>query len=132
VQPGGGPNLAWSRVQRTAVLPVTPYGPDGEVDLDELAAQVARGVDAGAGGVFAACGTGEFSALEPEEYADVVRVVIEAAAGRVPVFAGAGGPVRTARRFAGLAAAAGADGILLPPYLTEASGPGLVRYVRVR
>jgi 5-dehydro-4-deoxyglucarate dehydratase len=112
-------------------FPVTPYGPDGEVDLDELAAQVARGVDAGAGGVFAACGTGEFSALEPDEYADVVRVAIEAAAGRVPVFAGAGGPVRTARRFAGLAAAAGADGmLLLPPYLTEASGPGLVRYVR--
>jgi 5-dehydro-4-deoxyglucarate dehydratase len=39
--------------------------------------------------------------------------------------------VRTARRFAGLAAGAGADGILLlPPYLTEASGPGLVGYVR--
>jgi 5-dehydro-4-deoxyglucarate dehydratase len=112
-------------------FPVTPYRPDGEVDLDELAAHVARGVDAGAGGVFAACGTGEFSALEPGEYAEVVRAAIAAAAGRVPVFAGAGGPVRTARRFADLAAGAGADGVLLlPPYLTEASGPGLVHYVR--
>ena len=39
--------------------------------------------------------------------------------------------MRTARRFADRAKDAGADGILLlPPYLTEASGPGLVGYVR--
>jgi 5-dehydro-4-deoxyglucarate dehydratase len=112
-------------------FPITPYQEDGEVDLDELAAHVTRGVDAGAGGVFVACGTGEFSALEQGEYGEVVRAAVEAVAGRVPVFAGAGGPVRTARRFADRAKDAGADGILLlPPYLTEASGRGLVDYVR--
>ena len=112
-------------------FPITPYQSDGEVDVTELAAHVRRGVDAGAGGVFVACGTGEFSALEQDEYAAVVRAAVEAVAGLVPVFAGAGGPVRTARRFADRAKDAGADGILLlPPYLTEASGPGLVLYVR--
>jgi len=112
-------------------FPITPYQSDGEVDVTELAAHVKRGVDAGAGGVFVACGTGEFSALEQDEYAGVVRAAVEGVAGRVPVFAGAGGPVRTARRFADRAKDAGADGILLlPPYLTEASGRGLVRYVR--
>jgi 5-dehydro-4-deoxyglucarate dehydratase len=112
-------------------FPVSPYRGDGSVDLDELAAHVGRGVDAGAGGVFVACGTGEFSALEPEEYAEVVRVAVKAIGGRVPVFAGAGGPVRTARRFTDLAMGAGAGGVLLlPPYLTEAAGPGLVDYVR--
>jgi len=112
-------------------FPITPYGNDGAVDLTELAAHIGRGVDAGAGGVFAACGTGEFSALEPDEYADLVRVAAETVAGRVPLFAGAGGPVRTARRFTDLAAAAGADGVLLlPPYLSEATGPGLEAYVR--
>jgi 5-dehydro-4-deoxyglucarate dehydratase len=112
-------------------FPVTPYRGDGSVDLDELAAHVGRGVDAGAGGVFVACGTGEFSALEPDEYAEVARVAVAAAGGRVPVFAGAGGPVRTARRFTDLAQGAGVDGVLLlPPYLTEAAGPGLVDYVR--
>src|SRR6201996_4755996 len=112
-------------------FPITPFRSDGAVDLDELAAHTKRGVDAGAGGVFVACGTGEFSALEPDEYGEVVRVAVEAIAGRVPVFAGAGGPVRTARRFADRAKEAGADGtLLLPPYLTEASGAGLVRYVR--
>ncbi len=112
-------------------FPVTPYRGDGYVDLDELAAHVRRGIDAGAGGVFVACGTGEFSALEPDEYAEVVRVAVGAIGGRVPVFAGAGGPVRTARRFTDLAMGAGADGVLLlPPYLTEAAGAGLVDYVR--
>lgn len=112
-------------------FPVTPYQSNGDVDLTELAAHVKRGVDAGAGGVFAACGTGEFSALEPDEYGAVVTAAVAAVAGRVPVFAGAGGPVRTARRFADRAKEAGADGILLlPPYLTEARGAGLVGYVR--
>jgi 5-dehydro-4-deoxyglucarate dehydratase len=117
-------------------FPVTPYTSDGEVDLTELAAHIKRGVDAGAGGVFVACGTGEFSALEPDEYAVVVGAAVEAISARagenrVPVFAGAGGPVRTARRFADLAKEAGADGILLlPPYLTEAAGAGLINYVR--
>src|SRR3984893_17984914 len=112
-------------------FPITPYQSDGEVDVTELAAHVRRGVDAGAGGVFVACGPGECAALEQDEYAAVVRAAVEAVAGQVPVFAGAGGPVRTARRFADLAADAGASGILLlPPYLTEASGPCLVGYVR--
>jgi 5-dehydro-4-deoxyglucarate dehydratase len=112
-------------------FPITPYQADGAADLPELAAHVSRGVAAGAGGVFAACGTGEYSALEPEEYEAVVATAVRAVGGMVPVFAGAGGPVRTARRYADLAAGAGADGmLLLPPYLTEASGAGLVRYVR--
>jgi len=112
-------------------FPITPLRADGDVDLHALAAHVTRGIDAGAGGVFAACGTGEFSALEPGEYEEVVGTAVRAAAGRVPVFAGTGGPARTARRFADLAAGAGANGmLLLPPYLTEASGPGLVSYVR--
>ena len=81
--------------------------------------------------MFVACGTGEFSALEPAEYAEVVRTAVTVINHRVPVFAGAGGPVRTARRFTDLAADHGADGVLLlPPYLTEASGRGLVDYVR--
>ena len=116
---------------RVLFFPITPYDANGEVDLGELAAHIERGVSAGTGGVFVACGTGEFSALEPAEYAEVVRTAVTVVDHRVPVFAGAGGPVRTARRFTDLAAGNGADGVLLlPPYLTEASGRGLVDYVR--
>jgi 5-dehydro-4-deoxyglucarate dehydratase len=116
---------------RVLFFPITPYDANGEADLGELAAHIERGVSAGTGGVFVACGTGEFSALEPAEYAEVVRTAVTVIDHRVPVFAGAGGPVRTARRFTDLAADNGADGVLLlPPYLTEASGRGLVDYVR--
>ena len=39
-------------------FPVTPFTETGEVDLEPLASHVAKGVDAGPGGVFIACGTG--------------------------------------------------------------------------
>ena len=35
-------------------FPITPFLGNGEVDLAELAAHIERGIDAGAGGVFAA------------------------------------------------------------------------------
>ncbi|MFJ2953195.1 5-dehydro-4-deoxyglucarate dehydratase [Streptomyces sp. NBC_00669] len=111
-------------------FPVTPFTPTGQVAPDLLARHVRAGLDAGAGGVFVACGTGEFHALEPEEYALAVRAAVEATGGRVPVYAGAGGPLPLARAFARAARAAGADGLLLmPPYLVRSPAAGLVRYV---
>ena len=112
-------------------FPVTPFTESGEVDLAKLAEHVAKGVDAGPGGVFVACGTGEFHALEAGEFADIVRTAVEATAGRVPVYAGAGGSVAQAKVFARVAAQAGADGLLLlPPYLVSMPQEGLVAYTR--
>jgi 5-dehydro-4-deoxyglucarate dehydratase len=112
-------------------FPVTPMNDAGDVDLDALARHIAKGVDAGPGGVFIACGTGEFHAMDVEEFGDVVRTAVEVVAGRVPVYAGAGGAVAHAKRFAVAAKTAGADGILLlPPYLVEVPQAGLVDYTR--
>src|SRR4029450_10087746 len=99
-------------------FPVTPFTETGEVDLGLLARHVGNGVDAGPCGVFIACGTGEFHALEAEEFGRVVRTAVEVVAGRVPVYAGAGGSVAQAKLFAKAAEEADADGLLLlPPYL---------------
>lgn len=112
-------------------FPVTPFTADGEVNLEALAAHIAKGVEAGPGGVFVACGTGEFHALEVGEFAAVVRTAVAATAGRVPVYAGAGGSVAQAKAFAKAAAAAGADGLLLlPPYLVTMPQQGLIDYTR--
>uniref|UniRef100_UPI00035E6AAF 5-dehydro-4-deoxyglucarate dehydratase n=1 Tax=Streptomyces sp. 351MFTsu5.1 TaxID=1172180 RepID=UPI00035E6AAF len=112
-------------------FPVTPYGPDGSVDLGVYRAHVRQGVDAGAAAVFACCGTGEFHALTPEEFQDCVRAAVAETAGRVPVVAGAGYGTALAVRYARLAAAAGADGLLaLPPYLVVAGQEGLLRHYR--
>jgi 5-dehydro-4-deoxyglucarate dehydratase len=112
-------------------FPVTPFTQTGAVDLDTLARHIASGVDAGPGGVFVACGTGEFHALDPQEFGPVVRTAVEVVAGRVPVYAGTGGSIAQAKQFAAAAKNAGADGLLLlPPYLVEMPQAGLVAYVR--
>ncbi|MEU7054286.1 5-dehydro-4-deoxyglucarate dehydratase [Streptomyces eurythermus] len=112
-------------------FPVTAYGPGGALDLDAYRTHVRRGVEAGAAAVFAACGTGEFHALLPEEFEACVRAAVEAADGRVPVVAGAGYGTALAVRYARLAEAAGADGLLaMPPYLVLAGQEGLLRHYR--
>jgi 5-dehydro-4-deoxyglucarate dehydratase len=111
-------------------FPVTPFDSVGAVAEDVLAEHVKHGVAAGPGGVFVACGTGEFNALDVEEFERVVKVTVDATAGRVPVFAGAGGALPVAKRFAVAAERAGADGLLLlPPYLVSSPADGLVRFV---
>jgi 5-dehydro-4-deoxyglucarate dehydratase len=112
-------------------FPVTAFDSSGALALGPFADHVSARVAAGPGGVFVACGTGEFHALAPEEYAAVVRCAVEVTAGRVPVFAGTGGPVGLAQSYARTAEAAGADGLLLlPPYLVSAPQAGLVAYAR--
>lgn len=110
-------------------FPVTAIGESGCVDLGATAAHVAERVADGPGGVFAACGTGEFHAMSATEHAGVVRAAVEATAGRVPVLAGAGGPLAHAIGCVRAAQDAGADGILLlPPYLVEGPPDGVVAY----
>ena len=112
-------------------FPVTPFTESGDVDTERLAQHVANGVDAGPGGVFIACGTGEFHALEASELRSIVRTAVDVVGGRVPVYAGAGGSIAQAKAFARVAAEAGADGLLLlPPYLVEVPQAGLVDYTR--
>jgi len=111
-------------------FPLTPFTADDRVDLDVLAEHVSRQLAAGPTALFVACGTGEFTGLTAAEYADVVRTAAKVVAGRVPVFAGAGGGPGTARGFVQAAADAGADGVLLlPPYLVSSTPAGLARHI---
>lgn len=111
-------------------FPVTPFDRSGAIDHDLLGAHVSEGVAHRAGGVFPACGTGEFHALSAGEAAAVVRTAVAAVAGAVPVVAGSGGPLGHALETARSAADAGADALLvLPPYLVGGTQAGLVAYV---
>ncbi|MGW5158609.1 5-dehydro-4-deoxyglucarate dehydratase [Nonomuraea wenchangensis] len=119
------------RLDGVLFFPVTPFDAAGDLAEAVLARHVADGVAAGAGGVFAACGTGEFNALDLGEYGRAITAAVSATGGRVPVLGGAGGTLPAARAVAREAAARGADGLLLmPPYLVNAPAAGLVRYVR--
>lgn len=115
-------------------FPVTPFGADGAVAVDVLAEHLRAGLAHDPGGIFVACGTGEFPALSVEEHDQVVRTAIDTArdtAGRrIPVIAGAGGPLGAALTQARQAARAGADGLLvMPPYLAQGPAEGLHAYV---
>ena len=112
-------------------FPITPFTEDDQVDHEVLAEHLERGLGFGPGGIFIACGTGEYHALSPREFSGVVRTAVDTTAGRVPVFAGAGGPVGLAKEMAVAAKEAGADGLLLlPPYLVGSPQSGLIDYVK--
>lgn len=112
-------------------FPVTPFDADGALSEQVLAEHIRQGMEHGPGGVFVACGTGEFSALSEAEHARAVRVAAEVVDRRVPVLAGAGGPIGAALNQARAAREAGADGLLLmPPYLSQGPLHGFEAYVR--
>lgn len=111
-------------------FPVTPFDSAGRVDHELLTEHISSRLSYAPGGVFPACGTGEFHALSAGEVGGVVRTAVEAVGGRVPVIAGSGGPLGHARETARAAADTGADGLLLlPPYLVSGTTDGLVAWV---
>ncbi|WP_327002732.1 5-dehydro-4-deoxyglucarate dehydratase [Dactylosporangium sp. NBC_01737] len=119
------------KLEGVLFFPVTPFHADGTLDEATLAKHIGNGVDAGAGGVFVACGTGEFHALTPDEVERCAHVAVTAVAGRLPVYAAAGGPLPVALDQVGRLQRAGVDGVLLlPPYLVAGPQRGLVDYVR--
>ena len=120
--------LDWMRGCATAL--VTPFKPDGAVDLPRMRALVERQV---AGGVklLVPCGTtGERATMSDEEGRQVVAATIEVAKGRARVVAGAGSnntahAVEQAREAAKL----GADGVLIvAPYYNKPTQEGLLAH----
>src|SRR4051812_3733360 len=78
-------------------FPLTPFTDDLELNLDAFADHVEGHVAAGAGALFVGCGTGEFSALAPDELAALLRTAREVVNGRVPIWVGAGGGAAAAK-----------------------------------
>ncbi|MFE1665334.1 5-dehydro-4-deoxyglucarate dehydratase [Microbacterium sp. P02] len=110
-------------------FPVTPFDADGRVETGLLRHHISTTLAHSPGGVFPACGTGEFHALSADEIGTVVSTAVDTVAGAVPVVAGTGGPLGQAIALARAAADAGADGLLLlPPYLVGGPQAGLVAY----
>jgi 4-hydroxy-tetrahydrodipicolinate synthase len=67
---------------------VTPFRPDGSIDEPALWALVNWQIDSGIDFIVACGSTGEAATLDEPEWLNVIRIVVEAAAGRVPVWAG--------------------------------------------
>ena len=107
----------------------TPFDAEDRVDATRLRGLVDSLIDSGVHGLVPGGSTGEFAALTGQERRELLEVVIEQAAGRVPVIAHTGAITTTeAVGLSRHAAEVGAAGLLvLPPYkdrlsLDETSG----------
>ena len=108
---------------------VTPFR-DGELDLESLRQLVEWQIVSGSDGLVPVGTTGESPTLSHEEHDLVVETVVRAAAGRVPVVAGAGSNnTAEAVRLAQAAEQAGADAVLVvTPYYNKPTQSGLVAH----
>ena len=110
---------------------VTPFR-DGKVDEAALVELVNWHVAEGSHGIVAVGTTGETPTLSHEEHERCIEVVVETAAGRIPVIAGAGSN-NTAEsvRLMRFAATVGADAALVvTPYYNKPSQRGLYHHFK--
>lgn len=111
---------------------LTPMHPDESVNEAALRAEVDRMIAAGVHGVFALGTNGEGYILSEREKQQVLEVVVDQAAGRVPVYAGTGcvGTADTVR-LSKLAERLGADVLsVITPSFAAASQQELIAHYR--
>ena len=68
----------------------TPMFPDGSIDYGRLKSLVDFHITSGINGIVAVGTTGESPTVNVDEHVEIIRVVLEHTAGRVPVIAGTG------------------------------------------
>ena len=117
-------------LQGSIVALITPFRADGSVNFEKLRELTAWHIENGTDAILALGTTGESSTMTHEEDDAVLRTVIEAAAGRVPVIAGTGSNCTETMLEKSLRAERmGADGLLLiTPYYNKANTEGMVRH----
>jgi 4-hydroxy-tetrahydrodipicolinate synthase len=109
---------------------VTPFGPDGGLDLDTAASLARHLAETGSDGLVVSGTTGEGPVLGDAERIDLFRAVVEAVT--IPVIAGSGtNDTAHSVTMTREAAAAGAAGILaVTPYYNRPSAAGLSAHFR--
>jgi 4-hydroxy-tetrahydrodipicolinate synthase len=117
-------------IRGSIVALVTPMHADGAVDWERLRKLVDWHVEQGTHAIVAVGTTGESATLGFEEHDLVIREVISAARGRVPVIAGTGAnSTEEAIRLTRDARRDGADACLLvTPYYNKPTQEGLYRH----
>ncbi len=110
---------------------VTPFA-NGKLDLDTLKQLVEWQIAEGSSGLVPVGTTGESPTLSHEEHETVIEEVVKAAAGRVPVIAGAGSNnTEEGIRLIRHAADVGADAALVvTPYYNKPTQAGLIAHFK--
>ncbi|WP_099824628.1 4-hydroxy-tetrahydrodipicolinate synthase [Oceaniglobus indicus] len=108
---------------------VTPFK-DGQLDLDTLRKLVDWHIAEGTHGIVPVGTTGESPTLTHAEHERVIEVVVEHAAGRVPVIAGAGSnsTVEGIRLLKHAASVGAAAALVVTPYYNKPTQAGLIAH----
>ena len=111
---------------------VTPMREDGAVDQDSLEALIEFHIAAGTDAIVAVGTTGESATLNEKEHCELLRRIVEAVAGRLPVIAGTGAnSTQEAIDLTRCGLQAGADACLLvTPYYNKPTQEGLYRHYK--
>jgi 4-hydroxy-tetrahydrodipicolinate synthase len=120
------------RIEGTWPALVTPFSPDGvDIDFAALDRLVEDQIKGGVSGLVPCGTTGETPTLDDAEQVAVIKRVVAAAKGRVPVFAGTGSFSTKKTIDASKAAIeAGADGVMVVmPYYNKPSQDGMREHV---
>lgn len=120
----------YSRFERIFSALVTPMHADESIDYNTLSKLVDTQLGRGVEGFYCCGSSGEGLLLNLDERTEIVRTVIQAAAGRAPVIAHVG-TIRTADAIALAkdAEAAGADAVsLIPPYYYRFTADEILGY----
>ncbi|MEN8215756.1 MAG: 4-hydroxy-tetrahydrodipicolinate synthase [Pseudomonadota bacterium] len=118
--------------QGSMVALVTPMTENGSIDKTSLRRLVDYHIDNQTDAIVAVGTTGESATLAHGEHCDVIRIVVEQAAGRVPVIAGTGSnSTAEAIEYTRCATDVGADACLLvTPYYNKPTQEGLYRHYK--
>ncbi|WP_177195920.1 dihydrodipicolinate synthase family protein [Bradyrhizobium sp. OK095] len=116
----------------TYTVMITPFTAAGEIDVVSLRAFVDWQIAEGIHGLIPLGSTGEFLSLDDDEKALVAEVVINQAAGRVPVLIGTGAEdTREVVRLSRRAEKLGADGVMIiPPFYSTPTDDELVHHYK--
>ena len=121
-----------SRLQGYAPALPTPFDASRDVDLAAFECLCHLQIDAGATALVVCGITGEAPTLALDEHRDIVSIAVAAAAGRIPVIAGAGSNATIhAIELAKIAEAEGADALLsVVPYYNRPTQAGIAAHFR--
>ncbi len=114
-------------IQGSIVALITPMNNDGSVDMDSLKTLVEFHIGQGTDALVAVGTTGESATLTETEHCQVIKAMVDFAAGRIPIIAGTGAnSTAEAITLTGLAKQAGANACLLvTPYYNKPTQEGL-------
>ncbi|MDF3282036.1 4-hydroxy-tetrahydrodipicolinate synthase [Gordonia sp. N1V] len=114
------------------VAMVTPFRPDGSLDLDKAAELADHLVGKGCDGLVVSGTTGESPTTTPDEKIELLRTVLDAVGDRARITQGAGSyDTAESIRFAQASEKAGAHGLLVvTPYYSKPPQAGLLAHFR--